>query len=205
MDTDNGSVTKTEASAFDRAYEGTPPWDIGRPQGEVVRLARQGVLKGRVLDVGCGTGENALYLAERGREVWGVDSAARAIEKARVKAESRDLAARFLVRDALELEDLRVQFDAAIDSGMFHSLTDAERPLYARSLSAALRPGATLYLLCWSEHEPGDWGPRRVTQAEIRETFGQGWTVCYIRESTFEVNGLGSGSRAWLAVLQREP
>ncbi|MGZ4914859.1 MAG: class I SAM-dependent methyltransferase [Halobacteriota archaeon] len=58
---------------FSSVYEGTPPWDIGHPQREFVQLEEADEIKGSVLDVGCGTGENALYLAERGHEVWGVD------------------------------------------------------------------------------------------------------------------------------------
>jgi 2-polyprenyl-3-methyl-5-hydroxy-6-metoxy-1,4-benzoquinol methylase len=66
---------------FDSAYKDIPPWDIGRPQKEFIRLAEDGEISGRVLDVGCGTGENALYLAHLGFEVWGIDGAPSAIKK----------------------------------------------------------------------------------------------------------------------------
>ena len=198
----------TSLRSFDRAYEGTPPWDIGRPQAEIMRLMEQGAIVGRVLDLGCGTGENALYLAEQGLEVWGVDGAPRAIEQARTKATERGIKARFVVGNALELErpspSFDVSFDVVIDSGMFHTFTDEEREFFVRSLASVLRPGGRLYLLVWSEHEPGTWGPRRVTQAEIRDTFREGWTVCYIRESVYELNVNGGGSRAWLAAIERQ-
>ena len=220
MDKDTDSALTASLRSFDGAYEGTPPsWDIGRPQAEIIRLAKEGAIQGRVLDVGCGTGENALYLAEQGLEVWGVDGTPQAIEQARAKATERELGVQFVVGNALELDRLvspsvrggvneleqrELKFDTAIDSGMFHSFSDEERRAYERSLSSVLVPGGTFCLLCWSEHEPGTWGPRRVTQAEIRDTFAEGWTVCSIRESFWEENISGGGCRAWLATLRRQ-
>ncbi len=127
---------------FDNAYRdgGRPTWDIGRPQGALVRLAGSGLIVGSVLDAGCGTGENALYLAARGHPVLGVDVAAAAIERALAKVADRDLPAEFLVADALDLGALGRTFDTVLDVGLFHTLSDAERPRYAASLGAALRP-----------------------------------------------------------------
>jgi len=187
---------------FNPAYAGTPPWDIGRPQKEIMRLAEAGEIQGSVLDVGCGTGENALYLAGLGYEVWGIDGAAAAIEKAQAKAAQRGLKANFLVADALDLQRLGRTFDTVIDTGLFHVFSDEERPLFAGSLATVLRPGGTYYMLCFSEREPGSWGPRRVTQAEVRATFSQGWRINAIREAAFEVNQPGE-ARAWLSSITR--
>jgi len=60
---------------FTSAYTGTPPWDIGHPQKEFVGLVRRGEITGSVLDIGCGTGEHALFFASEGHEAWGIDSA----------------------------------------------------------------------------------------------------------------------------------
>jgi len=187
---------------FNPAYAGTPPWDIGRPQKEIMRLAEAGEIQGSVLDVGCGTGENVLYLAGLGYEVWGIDGAAAAIEKAQAKAAQRGLKANFLVADALDLQRLGRTFDTVIDTGLFHVFSDEERPLFAGSLATVLRPGGTYYMLCFSEREPGSWGPRRVTQAEVRATFSQGWRINAIREAAFEVNQPGE-ARAWLSSITR--
>jgi SAM-dependent methyltransferase len=154
---------------FDSAYGGVPPWDIGRPQKEFIRL-----------------GENALYLAHHGFDVWGIDAAPSAIKKAREKAKERGIKVNFLVGDALRLRSLHNMFDTVIDCGLFHVFTDVERPIFAASLSSVLLPGGRYFMLCFSEHEPGSFGPRRVTQAEIRATFSKGWKINYIREAEFE-------------------
>lgn len=188
---------------FNSAYAGTPPWDIGRPQREFVRLAQTGEIRGIVLDVGCGTGENTLYLASLGHKVWGVDRSPTAVEKAKAKARRRDVKVTFLVADALALQRLGRRFDTVIDSGLFHVFSDAERPLFVRSLATVLKEGSTYYMMCFSEHEPGGYGPRRVAQHEIRTTFHEGWKVNYIREARFESNLHSNGARAWLASITK--
>jgi cyclopropane fatty-acyl-phospholipid synthase-like methyltransferase len=190
-------------SFFDVAYEGTPPWDIGRPQATIVRQAEAGEISGSVLDVGCGTGENALHLAERGHQVLGVDAAPAAIERASAKARDRGIEAKFLVWDALRLSELGQTFDTTIDVGLFHSFQDEERPVYANNLRAVLQPGGRYYLLCWSERNEWGYGPRRVTQAEIRGTFADGWSVDSIEDAAFETNEPGWKIHAWLARITR--
>ncbi len=188
--------------SFDSAYRGTPPWDIGRPQPAIVRLAERGQITGSILDVGCGTGEHVLYLAGRGHEVTGVDSAPTAIKKARAKANQRGITADFVLGDALDLA-IRRQFDTVIDSGLFHVFSDDERPRFRDGLERVLRPGGTYFMICFSEKEPGDWGPRRVTEAEIRSVFKDGWRTNYIQRSTIEI--IGGHAEAWLASISRSP
>jgi len=188
---------------FNEAYRGTPPWDIGHPQGEIVRLVQSSEIRGAVLDVGCGTGENSLFLAAEGHEVWGIDSAPLALEKARLKAKDRQLNAKFLVHDALDLPSIGRKFDAVIDSGLFHVLSDEEREVFARGLAKVLRPGGTYFMLCFSDKEPDGGGPRRITQAEIRQTFGGGWRINYIRETRFEASFNGHLPMAYIASITR--
>ncbi len=192
---------------FDWAYRnGTPAWDIGRAQPVVERLADEGAFVGSVLDVGCGTGENALSLAARGLVVTGVDAAPTAIARAQEKAAARGLSATFLVADALALPDLGQTFDAALDCGLFHVLSDVQRVQFERSLRAVLRPGARYFLLCFSDRQPGSMGPRRVSQAEIRTTFTDGWRVDAIEAARFATRDPVRGTQAphaWLASLTR--
>jgi SAM-dependent methyltransferase len=190
---------------FDRSYLGVPPWDIGRAQPEVVRLAEAGGFRGPVIDVGCGTGENAMELSSRGFDVVGVDAAPRAIEKARAKALERNLPTEFLVADAFALGALGMRFATALDCGVFHVFDPDERAGYVRSLAAVLEPGGTLHLMCFSDRQPGVTGPRRVSRDELREAFVDGWDVVEIVPTTFAVNGAGdrAGAQAWRATVRR--
>ncbi len=191
-------------SFFNSAYRGTPPWDIGRPQREFVKLANVGKVKGDVIDVGCGTGENAMFYASRGHKVLGVDSSPLAIAKAKAKADQRRSTAEFVVADALDLPSLKRTFHTAVDSGLFHVFSDSERAVFARSLRGILVPGGKYFMLCFSDREPADWGgPRRVSREEIRHTFSHGWRVDSIRPARFEAYQLGLGGHAWLSSLTR--
>jgi cyclopropane fatty-acyl-phospholipid synthase-like methyltransferase len=189
---------------FDSAYRGTPPWDIGRPQKEFTELVRHGEITGSVLDIGCGSGDNALFFAQEGFEVWGIDSSPLAIRKAEEKGAQRGLTVHFLVLNALELTRLNRTFDTASDSGLFHTLSDEDRPLFAKSLAAVLSPKGTYFMLCFSDREPGGYGPRRITEREIRETFSDGWLIKYIRPATFESNTRAEGPHAWLSSITRK-
>ncbi|HXT91585.1 MAG TPA: class I SAM-dependent methyltransferase [Trebonia sp.] len=199
----------TTQPSWDTSYlsaAAPPPWDIGRPQPAFVRLADRGLLSGRLLDAGCGTGEHTLLAASRGAEATGVDISPRAIARARDKAAERGLEARFEVADVLRLGQLGATFDTIIDSGVFHVFSDADRPRYVASLAEVLQPGGYCHLMCFSDRQPGDFGPRRVTQDELRAAFAGGWTVTSIEADTFEVN---TGTfpvpyaHAWLATIQR--
>ncbi len=188
---------------FEEAYRGTPPWDIGRAQREVMALEESGQITGDVLDVGCGTGENALFLAGRGHTVWGVDSAPSAIDIARKKAEDRGIAVTFLVHDTLDLHGIGRTFDTVIDSGLFHTLSDLERPRFVQSIAEALKPGGTYFMLAFSDLEPAGYGPRRVTREEIRAAFSEGWRINEIRAAVFESRTRADRTRAWLSSITR--
>lgn len=196
---------------FESMYEGQAPWDISGPQPDIVRLEESGEIQGAVLDAGCGTGENALYLASRGHEVWGIDFVPAAIERARAKSEARGANVHFQVANALELDRLGRQFDTVTDCGLFHTFSDEERPLYVAALGNVVRPGGRFHMLCFSDQEPPGEGPRRITQAEIRDAFGTGWKVAAIRPSRFEIVDQPDGPRfspggpkCWVATVVRE-
>ena len=200
----------TEAEAphheWDDSYAGPPPpWDIGRPQPALVRLAEAGTLTGTLLDVGCGTGEHTILAARYGARALGIDVSARAIETARRKAAERGVDASFRVLDVLHLDTLGETFDTLVDSGLFHVFDDATRERYVTAAHAALRPGGHLHLMCFSDHQPGDRGPRRVTEDELRAAFGAGWRIVSLEPNRFEINpGLGSPTaEAWLTDVVR--
>jgi SAM-dependent methyltransferase len=189
---------------FELAYRaGTPPWDIGRPQPEVVRLAAEGEFMGDVLDVGCGTGENALHLASLGHRVLGVDASPSAIERARAKAAARGLPVPFAVADALALGALRRRFETALDCGLFHVFAPEQRRAYVQSLCEVLAPGSTLHLLCFSDEQPPGPGPYRIAQHEIGDAFRGIFATTRIRAGLFESLAHPGGAKAWVATLVR--
>jgi SAM-dependent methyltransferase len=199
----------SEAAAnfdWDAFYaDDTAPWNLGRPQPALIEVADSGEIRSPVLDSGCGTGEHALMLAERGHEVVGLDISPRAIEQAEAKAAERGLTATFVVGDALALDRLDRRFKTVIDCGVFHVFDDDDRVRYVRSLATVIDPGGTLHLLCFSEHTPGEGGPRRVTQGEIYSSFEEGWQVETIRAARIDVREEYQleAAHAWLARITR--
>jgi 2-polyprenyl-3-methyl-5-hydroxy-6-metoxy-1,4-benzoquinol methylase len=184
-------------------YTSPPPWDIGRPQPAFLTLADAGAVQGRVLDVGCGTGEHVLMAAGLGLDATGVDLAENALRTAREKARARGVTARFLRHDARKLAELGEPFDTVLDCGLFHIFADDDRAAFVRSLRSAVRPGGRYFMLCFSDQQPGDWGPRRVTRQEIEASFADGWRVDAIEPATIAITTDPDGIRAWLVALTR--
>jgi SAM-dependent methyltransferase len=197
-----------DRETFETAYAGKPPWDIGRPQKEFVEVADR--VTGAVLDAGCGTGENALFFAERGRPVLGIDFLQGPIREAGRKADERGLDAEFARMDALTLGALDRQFESVIDSGLFHVFSDEDRARYVAGLAHVTRSGGRLFLLGFGDEEPGTQGPRRISRGEIRGAFAVGWDVEEVRGSRYEVRpdlegrSFGEGGpKAWFSVIRR--
>ena len=191
---------------FSALYERLPGWEVGHPQPAIVELDRHGAIGACVLDAGCGTGENALFLAEHGHQVWGIDVVDAAINAAAEKARRRGLpSARFLVADALALDQLGLTFDTVVDSGLLHAMTDAEQRVYLDQVRAVLRPGGNIHVLCYSEQQPGDTGPRRVKRSELEQLFVAGWSDLAIVETRFAVNISEDGAAAYLVSARRAP
>jgi SAM-dependent methyltransferase len=193
---------------FENLYAGKAPWDIGKPQPAFVAAA--GKVTGSVLDAGCGTGENALFFAARGHQVTGIDYLPGPIEIAKKKAIDRGTRASFLVIDALHLDSLPQQFDTVIDCGLFHVFSDDDRSRYVAGLATVLKPGGRLLLECFSDAEPGDEGPRRISQADLKTAFAAGWTIESIEPTRFEIRPdmqemsfSPGGPKAWFAVIRR--
>jgi cyclopropane fatty-acyl-phospholipid synthase-like methyltransferase len=197
-----------DRSTFESAYAGQAPWDIGRPQQAFLDVADR--ITGSVLDAGCGTGDTALFFASLGHKVTGIDFIEEAITRARRKAAERSLAATFLVMDALALKDLPEVFDSVIDSGLFHVFSDEDGRRYVEGLASVLRPGGRLFLLCFSDEEPGTQGPRRVSKQALHDAFAQGWVIESVEPTRAEVRPdlkdltfSEGGPKAWFVVVRR--
>jgi SAM-dependent methyltransferase len=202
------SHERSSGQPWDASYlDGPAPWDLGRPQPAVARLAARGDLRGPVLDAGCGTGENALHLAALGLPVLGVDVAGTALAVARQHAAERGLAAEFAAADALHLERLGRRFATVLDCGLFHSLDADERRTYLCSLASVTEPRATLHVLCFADTGP-DAGPHPVSRDALAAAFaaGTGWELAAV-----EPERLGTrfsdedGAPAWLVTARRVP
>jgi SAM-dependent methyltransferase len=197
-----------DRSTFENIYAGQPPWDMGTPQQAFIDVADQ--ITSSILDAGCGTGDNALYFAGRGNVVTGIDFLEVPIERARRKAVERGMTVTFLVKDAMTLKDWAERFDNVIDSGLFHVFSDDDRRRYVEGLATVLKPGGRLFLMCFSNEEPGTQGPRRVSKKELHDAFAEGWAVERIEATRFEVRPdmkdftfSEGGPRSWFAAVRR--
>jgi len=169
---------------------GRPPWDTGITPPEVERFVASHP-PGRAIDLGCGTGTNAVYLARHGWSALGVDFAGRAIAKARRRARDAGVSCVFLVADVAALE-VPGPFDLALDIGCLHSMPVSARVGYASGLARVVRPGGTYLLYAFA---PG--GPAvGLTAEDVRSTFAEGFEVVGVEE------GKGRPS-AWYRLVRR--
>jgi SAM-dependent methyltransferase len=201
-------ISLPDRATFESIYAGKAPWDIGKPQRPFVAAADR--VMSPVLDAGCGTGDTALFFAAHGRRVTGFDFLEEPIRRARRKADERGLNVEFLVKDALTLGDWSERFASVIDSGLFHVFSDVDRRRYVQVLGQIIVPGGRLFLMCFSDAEPGTEGPRRVSRQELYDAFADGWEVDYVEPVQIEVNpectGMTfseGGPKAWFAVIRR--
>jgi cyclopropane fatty-acyl-phospholipid synthase-like methyltransferase len=187
----------------DDLYAGRPPWDIGRPQPAFQSVADAGAIRGRVLDVGCGTGEHALMAAALGLDATGVDLASVALRIAAEKARARGLTVRFAQHDARRLADLGESFDTVLDCGLFHVFRSEDRAAFVDNLWRVVVPGGRYFMLGFSDRQPGTAGPHRLTRDEIAASFADGWRLDSIEPATIEITTDPAGVRAWLVSATR--
>jgi len=194
---------------FDRLYRGEPafegapkptgvPWDIHQAQPRLMELEALGGFAGEVLDIGCGLGDNAIYLATRGHSVTALDGSAAAIEQACARAAQAGVSVTFGVADATKLTGYDSRFDTVVDSGLFHCLDEDGRQAYAAGLYRATRPGARWHLYCFSgDNVNGLIAPMgSVPESNIRDTLtANGWRIDFLGPTTYLANTAGFHNR----------
>ncbi|MFQ6011784.1 MAG: class I SAM-dependent methyltransferase [Nitrososphaerales archaeon] len=183
-------------------YQKRPAWEVDHPQRAFVELVNNNEIRpGRVLDIGCGTGENAIFLARNGFSVVGIDLVPLAIEQAKQKALKLGAEIDFSVGVALHLGCQVAYFSSVIDSGLFHIFDDKNRSTYVEQITRVLGKDGAYFMLCFSETEPKDWGgPRRVSKDEIEKALSPSFEVNFIRETILETNiHKEGGGRAYIS------
>ncbi len=202
--------------SFDKLYRGEPamegapapagvPWDIGAAQPRLMELEALGAISGEVLDIGCGLGDNAIFLATRGHSVTGLDGSPAAIEQARNRAAKAGVLSptagaagvTFDVADATNLTGYDGLFDTVIDSALYHCLDDEGRQAYAAGLYRVTRSGARWHLYCFSgDNVNGLVAPRAaVSEDNLRDTLtANGWRIDFLGPTTYLASAAGFGT-----------
>jgi SAM-dependent methyltransferase len=199
---------RPDPESFDKLYRGEPvveggpapagvPWDVHQAQPRLMELEALGGFSGEVLDIGCGLGDNAIYLASRGHSVTGLDGSPAAIDEARRRAAAAGVTVTFDVADATDLKGYDGRFDTVVDSALYHCLDENGQQAYIAALYRATRPGARLHLSCFSDgNVNGVIAPMgHVPEANIRDTLtANGWRIDFLGPTTYLGNAIGFGT-----------
>jgi SAM-dependent methyltransferase len=184
---------------------GMPPWDTGRPSSELIRVVEEErVTACRAVELGCGTGTNAVWLAERGFEVTAVDLVPLAIQQAIERAAKAGVKVRFLSLDLLELPDLGEPFDFLFDRGCYHAVRRENATGYLDAVDRLLKSGARGLILTGNAKEPHDPGPPVVSEEELRSELGSRFEIVKLSEFRFDDANLGIEFKplAWSCLLR---
>jgi len=190
---------------WDALYrEGTPTWETGAASPELVRLVEEGVItRGTVLEIGCGTGADAIYLVKKGFEVTAVDSAPTAIERARVRAENEDALPRLLLADVFEFAPTAGQFDFVYDRGFYHYIRQFELDRYLDTLWRVTRPGSWYLTLAGAPRTAGEGGPPQVTSRQLYNELGRLFEMVRLDQCRLTSPYAEKGYPGWSCFMQR--
>lgn len=182
-----------------------PPWDTGRPSTQLRLLIESGAGKPcRALELGCGTGTNVVFLAQRGFDAAGVDLSETAVRRAQERARAANVSAKFVCASVLALPGLGGPFEFVFDRGCFHVLPKEQRGAFVGEVLRVTRPGSVFFLLCGNSREPLDPGPPTVSEEEIRATFGGEFRIEWIREFRFDTAGLPQEPLGHAVLMRRQ-
>ena len=189
-------------STWSLSYTSIPPWDVGHAQQAFVELVQSKEMRAlRVLDIGSGPGENAIFFAENGFSVVGIDFTPEAVEIARDRALQHEVDVEFIVGNVLDMDSyLKADtFDYVIDSGLFHSIHSQDLNRLIENIRYVLKPGGIYYMLCFSDKNPPGLGPRRLSKDTITKSLEPIFSIKYIHDTVFESRIHHGGAKAYLA------
>ncbi len=195
----------------ERYAENNAPWDTGQASSELRRILQQHEIpRGRVLELGCGTGTNAVFLAQQGFEVTAVDISALAIERARVKAAEAGVNVTLAAADLLDLPDLGPAFPFVFDRGVYHTVRREVLEGFLETLARVSAPGGMYLTLAGNANEvrPDEEGPPRVSAETICHEMDPLMELVQLREFRFDKSPKDTPDRpralAWSALFRRK-
>ena len=195
--------------SWERVYKGQSPFDVKAPEQWVVELEKNHKIRGKVLDSGCGSGHDAIYLASKGYSVVGIDISETAIKKAKEKAAEKGVkTVEFLCENVVKLSGHDNEFDTAMDIGLFHSLDGDDPSKYTEALHRACKLNSAVYLRAFSDSNSlrENYKGPRCTEKQIRSAFSEGWKIGSLEEKEIKVMLPDEtvSAYAWFAEIYRD-
>jgi SAM-dependent methyltransferase len=199
----------SEQDHWDNRYvQGDTPWDLGRPSPELVRvLDEESIAPCPAIDLGCGTGTNAIYLASLGFDVTAADISPTAIDRCRMRRATTDVRIRCLQADLLNPpDDIGGPYGFIFDRGCYHVLRLIDVQAYFRTLERITEPGTLGLILTGNAREPMEHGPRPVSEEEFRADWEKLFAVLWMREFRFgATKDEKKGPLGWSCLVRRRP
>lgn len=196
-----------EPNRWDERYKtGDTPWETGQASSELQRvLAESTIQHCRALELGCGTGASAVWLAQQGFDVTACDLSTLAIDRARQRAKEARVSINFFVADVLRPPtDLADPFDFFFDRGCYHVVRREDVTAYLETLRRLTRPGTLGLVLTGNAREPHEPGPPVVTEEQVRAELGKLFEIVRLREFRFDqVESDGTRFLGWSCLLRR--
>lgn len=190
---------------WDRLYrEGRPPWETGQVSGELIKLIEEGTIPVcRVLELGCGTGANAVCLSKKGFEVTAIDSAPTALERARLRGRLENAPVHFILEDVYEFAKRAEPFDLIFDSSFYHFARRDNLDQLLDLLWRVTKPGSYYVVLAGNADDDSEGGPPRVTTDDIHGELGRLLDMVQLRTFRFESLDREEGYLGWSCVMKR--
>ncbi|MFA5905499.1 MAG: class I SAM-dependent methyltransferase [Desulfobacula sp.] len=196
----------TRKQSFEERYQsGTTPWELNRPDSHLIRIIEKEIVKPcRVLEIGCGTGSNAVFLHTRGFDVTAADFSSLAVEKAKEKARQERTDIKFLIKDFLLEKKAQPEFDFIFDRGCFHSFSDKkDRKTFAKNAARHLKPeGVWFSILGNADDPPRDEGPPMRSALDIVTAVEPFFEILSLVSDRFD-SKRETPARCWLCLMRK--